>query len=533
MSTNESLAFTVPVLIVGAGPVGSVLALELAHHGVPSMVIDRAVGPSKHPKMDYINGRSMELLHRLGVADEVRAGGIGPEHNANFVWTRGFDQPTVATWEHASVDEWVERYAQVNDGSAPTQPYQRVQGSLLEGILRERATGHPLVDVRDGWTFTELYQDDTGVVATVVDSTTNTWHTIRARYLVACDGGSSTVRQFLGIGADNNGPRTQFVSVYFKSSDPVLRSHGRGFVTVEASGVTLVSRDERDTWTASLRLFEGETLTEDPVELVQRRLGVRIAIDEVLSIAQWEGALAVAATYRRGSVFLAGDSAHQFYPTGGHGANTGLGDAVDLGWKLGAVVNGWAGPKLLDSYEAERRPVALFNREMCANLLEVWRRFAQLARDGASSEHIAGFLAEETHQGDNGGIHFGYRYVDSPVICAEDGPAPIWRWRELVPTTWPGGRAPSLRLADGSNVFDHLGPELTLVDTSGDGEPLVRRAAERGIPVRYLRIDDDTVAKVWERALVLVRPDQHVCWRADEAPADWNAVLDRVVGGAR
>src|SRR6266536_1508530 len=134
-----------------------------------------------------------------------------------------------------------------------------------------------------------------------------------------------------------------------------------------------------------------------------QRFGVEFTIDKVLNIARWQGALAAAESYRKGSAFLVGDSAHHFYPTGGHGANTGLGDAADLEWKLAACLNGWGGPGLLDSYEVERRPVGLFNREMCANLLEVWLRFARLSADGASREQLAGFLAQETYQLDDVG----------------------------------------------------------------------------------------------------------------------------------
>lgn len=521
-----------PVLIVGAGPVGSVLALELARHGVPSTVVDRSLAPSSHPKMDYLNGRSMELLQRLDVAAEIRETGIAAEHPANFVWTLGLADRAVAVWRHGSVAELTARLAEVNDGSAPTEVYQRVQGSLLENIVRRRLREHPLIDVREGWTYTSLHHRNNGVTATVVDGATNAWHSISADYLVACDGAKSAVRHCLGIPAQAAGPKTRHCSVYFTSADPALRAHGRAFVTIAARGLTLVSRDEENTWTASIPLHGDEPFTEDPVSVMRQRLGIDFTVDEVLNVAQWEGSLSVAESYRQGAVFLVGDSAHSFYPTGGHGANTGLADAMDLGWKLAALVNGWGGPRLMDSYEAERRPVALFNREMCANLLEVWRRFAQLARDGAAREYLAGFLAEEVYQLDNVGVHFGYRYAGSPIISHEPGEPPPWRWRELVPTTWPGGRAPSLRLAGGGQLFDAFGPDFTLVDLSGTGkgELMAKQAANLGVPLTHLVINDEPVRAAWERDLVLVRPDQHVAWRGDNPPADWAAVLDLVRG---
>jgi 2-polyprenyl-6-methoxyphenol hydroxylase-like FAD-dependent oxidoreductase len=521
-----------PVLIVGAGPVGAVLALELAHHNVECMVVERSLRPSLHPKMDYINGRSMELLRRLGLADPIRERGIDADHSTDFLWTQGFDQPPVLVWHHPSVNQVRQRYAAVNDGSAPAEPYQRLAGSALEALVREAVREHPLIDFRDGWTFSDLRLESHGVTAIVIDPRTNTRHAVAADYLAACDGARSTVRRCLGIPLEESGTPTQYCSVYFSSRDPALRRHGRAFVTISARGLTLVSRDERDSWTGSVPVAADQPLTADPIALVQDRLGINFTVDKVHSVAQWEGSLAVASAYRREAAFLVGDAAHQFYPAGGHGANTGIGDAVDLGWKLAAAVRGWGGPRLLDSYEEERRPVALFNRELCAGLVAVSSRFGRLVAAGTPTEQLAGVLAEDVHQIDNLGVHFGYRYSASSVICHEESPAPAWHWRQITPTTWPGGRAPAVRLAYGVQLFDRLGTDFTLVDLSGSGlgEPLVKEANRRGIPMVHLALNDVAVRACWERDLVLVRPDQHVAWRDDLPPDNWDAVLDRITG---
>lgn len=196
------------------------------------------------------------------------------------------------------------------------------------------------------------------------------------------------------------------------------------------------------------------------------------------------------------------------------------------------MINSWAGPRLLDSYDAERRPVALFNREMCFNLLEVFRRFTELARNGAATELLTGFLGQESYQVSNLGIHCGQRYSTSPVIWPEAGQPPLWEWSRIVPSTWPGSRAPSLRLSDGAELLDQLGVEFTLVDLSGQnlGKALVEEADRCGVPMAHLPIGDDQVRAVWERDLVLVRPDQHVAWRGNDAPDNWGAVLDRIRG---
>jgi 2-polyprenyl-6-methoxyphenol hydroxylase-like FAD-dependent oxidoreductase len=486
------------VLIIGAGPVGAVLALELARHGVASTVVERSHAAPLFPKMDFLNGRTMELLRRLGIERRVRSVGVAPEHPANFVWTAGLDRPAIAVWPYPSPAS-----------QDPATAYLRIPGSVLEDTLRGELRSHPLVDLREGWTFLGLAPE-----GALVRTPSGAERHLAAPYVIGCDGAGSTVRRAVKVGMPVSAPPTRRISIYFRSSDPALRPYGRAFVTTVSTGVTLVSRDERDLWTAS---FEASDV-DDPVTVLREKLRVPVAVDEVLAVSSWTGALAVADRYRVGSVFLAGDAAHQYYPFGGHGANTGIADAVDLGWKLAAVTQGWAGAGLLDSYETERRPVALFNREMSENFLEVARRFARLSAAGASSAHLAGFLAQETAQVENTGIHFGYRY-SSPVICAEDGPAPRWDWGAYVPTTWPGGRAPSL--------FEHFGTGFTLVDFSGSGEVLVKEARRRGIPMTHLQAPADVRAE-WERDLVLVRPDQHVAWRGDGPPDDWDGVLDQV-----
>jgi 2-polyprenyl-6-methoxyphenol hydroxylase-like FAD-dependent oxidoreductase len=520
-----------PVLIVGAGPVGCVLALELARHEVPSILLERSLTPSRYPKMDYINGRSMELLRRLGIAGEIRERGVSPHLPSNLLWTRGFEEPPIALWEYASPAELMKRAAEINDGSVPVEPYQRMQGSLLEEIVRRHVRETKLIDFREGLSFTGLRQDALGADVDVLDAAGRR-HMIRADYVAACDGAGSQVRQNMGIPMEAMSAETTHCSVYFKSSDPVLRKYGRAFVTISARGLNLISRDEEDTWTGSFVIPDGDAQPKDPIASIRERLGADFAVDEVLNVSQWQGTLSVARSYRLGSAFLVGDSAHQFYPVGGHGANTGIADAVDLGWKLAGRVRGWGGSSLLDSYEAERRPVALFTREMCANLLEVYRRFPRLVDQGATRQQLAGFLDEEIYQLDNVGIHFGYRYAASPVVLHEDAPEPDWRWRRITPTTWPGVRAPAVRLADGTQLFDRLGPGFTLVDLSGRalGEPVVKEAARRSVPMTHLHVDDADVRACWERDLVLVRPDQHVAWRADRVPDDPETVVARVTG---
>lgn len=520
------------IVIVGAGPVGAVLALELAHHGVGSVVLERSTTASLHPKMDYLNSRSMELLRRLGMAEPLRALGVPGDRPFTFLWTSSFADPPVDEWTYPSVTDLEAKIHAVNDGSQPEEPYQRVIGARLEELVRQACRDHPLIDIREGAAVVGVTQHGNIVTVEVDDSASGHSTLLQTRYLIGCDGATSMVRRAVGIDVDQVGPVSANCNVYFRSADPALVKHGRFFLAVVAAGLTLVSRDGADTWTAVFPRFDGAPFTGDPIPIIQQMLGLDIAVDEVISVANWENRLSIAHRYRANQVFLAGDAAHQFFPSGGHGANTGIADAVDLGWKLAAVLNGWASENLLDSYEHERRPVALFNREMCLALMEVWRRFMILAKDGASRSQLAGYLAHQRFHAANLGIHCDYRYNNSPIIVPDQELEPAWDSQTINPTTWPGSRVPSVRLAEGHSMRDRLSRGYTLVDLSGRdaGEKLAAAAAAHGVPIVRLVVNDPTVRTVWERDLVLVRPDQHVAWRGNYLPDDLDTLLATITG---
>ncbi|MFI5912371.1 FAD-dependent monooxygenase [Dactylosporangium sp. NPDC051541] len=315
------------------------------------------------------------------------------------------------------------------------------------------------------------------------------------------------------------GAHVEYRAIAFRSSDLALHSRGPGLSTLVVGGATLLSRPERHLWAAHLPRG-----SDDLPEL----LG---SAAEVLGVQEWADTLPVARAYRRGPIFLAGEAAHGFRPAG-DAPDTGIGDAVNLGWKLAAAVNGWAGPALLDSYEAERRPHALMDRELLARALETRRRFGRLSAAGAPQDYLAGFLRGEPALTDDLGLGYSGRYAASPIVWPELGTPPPPHGPEITPSTWPGGRPPAVRLADGSQLFDRLGPQLTLVDLTagGDGKSLVEAAESSGLPISYLKLDDPAVRASWGRRLVLIRPDQHVAWRDDTVPDNWNTILNTVCG---
>jgi 2-polyprenyl-6-methoxyphenol hydroxylase-like FAD-dependent oxidoreductase len=516
----------VDVLIVGAGPAGTALALELARGGVASTVLERSSAPPLHPKMDFLNARTMEHYARLGMESDIREHGVPEDRDFRFLWRRDLDGPILSDWRASSVAGQRADIAQATDGTMPSRAYQRVLGSTLEGLSRDHCRASELIDLREGVAVTGVEIGTDHARATLADGTELT-----ARWLIGCDGARSMVRRAAGIGLDEQGPTVTHTDVYLRSSDPRLTRDGIPFLIICGNGMTMVSRDGDRTWTVTYPHLSAEIAAADPMDVVRAKAGEDFVIDEVLLTAQWEGRLAVAERYREGPVLLAGDAAHTFFPTGGHGANTGIGDAINLGWKLAAVLRGEAGDGLLDSYSVERRPVALFAREMCGNLLEVWRRFPALTQAGVPDATLACFLDHESHQINNLGIHFAANYADSPVVVNKSSIAErSWTWHGIEPSVAAGGRLPHVPLGSGVSSHDLLGPAWTLIDPDGRGGSLLAAAERRGLPLVRRHFPDEAARKVYGDELILVRPDQHIAWSDAAVPSDPDLLLDRVLG---
>jgi 2-polyprenyl-6-methoxyphenol hydroxylase-like FAD-dependent oxidoreductase len=535
----------IPVLIVGAGPVGLVLAKELSHHGIACTIVERNLDTTRWPKMDITNCRSMELLRRLRLDEGWRRIGVPSRFSFDVIFSTGLAGREITRWALPSVDEMRTRIREVNDGSLPREPYQRGSQEVFEAWLKGLCEQDPLIDVISGARFDDLVQDADGVTANVTDATTGAQRRLRARYLVGCDGATSAVRRSVGIGLQGRQVQRHARLVHFKSRDlTALHAQGQFWHIFFTTPATIISQDEVDTWTLQ-RYFplDFDPSTLDSEEIVTAALGRAIEIDRILVTSVWQGHLLVADRYRTGRVFLAGDAVHQNIPTGGYGMNTGLGDAVDIGWKLAAVMNGWGGPKLLDSYEIERRPVASRNvarSDRHAGVHVKWRDRIRADLVNADTPEGVAHRAElaeiiQTERGENEdlGIELGYRYEGSPVVVHEDGPAPDWSPRVYTPTTWPGGRPPSVFLADGNALFDQFGPAFTLLDFAGGSEAqaLVAAAASLHVPMKRVVVRDAHARALYERDLVLIRPDQHVAWRGDRAPENAEAVMDVVRGG--
>ncbi|MEV4807746.1 FAD-dependent monooxygenase [Nonomuraea sp. NPDC049421] len=527
----------VPVLVVGAGPVGMVAALSLARHGIPSILVEENFETTNHPKLDFISCRSMELFRQLDLTDEIRAAGVGPEHPADVIWSTGLAGPPITVWNLPSVAEERRHIADRNDGTQPVEPGQRLSQIDLEPVLRARCRHHPLIDLRCGWTFVSLTQDDQGVTSVLANLMTGSQVRVRSQYVLGCDGASSRVRKSVGIGLKGfDVPELpNALMIHFKSRDlDTLHRHGR-FWHYFAFRYIIIAQDEADTWTVHVNGMEPHEFDPppaDPADFTLRTMRTDLKIDKLLLTTRWRPGFLIADRYRAGRVLLAGDSAHQMFPTGGYGMNSGIADAVDIAWKIAAMVNGYGGPELIESYEAERRPVGLRNMHTSHRHLGVHLKAGGLLRDSASLSTIASFIENERGENEYRGVELGYRYAESGVVCHEDVQEPLWSPRHYTPTTWPGGRPPSVVLDGGEPIFDRLGPRFTLVDFAGDGraDALLAAAGAQGLPVTHTVVTDAAARELWERDLVLVRPDQHVAWRGNQSPPDPSAVVRRIRG---
>jgi len=560
------------VLIAGGGPVGLTLALELEHRGVRAVLIERNPATTRHPKMDVTNGRSMEHFRRLGIAEAMRARAVPADHPMSVVWCSRPAEWELARFEYPGVDAVRARIRATTDGTLPLEPNMRISQVVLEPVLKEYLDRHARhVTVRFGVALERYTQDEDGVTAVVRETSSGTEHAIRARYLAGCDGASSVTRRGLDIALDDLAPQDAMSAsgkiralagvtrglfrgekppdgriylVHFRSGDRAFfERFGTLWHLQSPRHGTLIAQNDVDTWTLHVPLAGGiDADAIDPRRFLFEHLGREVDC-EILVANAWRPRLALARGYGRGRVWLAGDSAHQFIPTGGYGMNTGVGDAVDLGWKLAATLAGWGGDGLLPSYETERRPIGFRNRAASARHLAIRTEIAsaytpRIHEDSPRGARARGRLgatiaALGNLENEALGIEIGYRYDDSPIVCHEAGEAPPWEMARYHPGTWPGVRIPSVFLADGAALYDRLGDGFTLLRFADvDATGLLDAAARRGLPLTVVDVRDPAVAQLYERELVLVRPDQHVAWRGPHAPADALAVVDRVRGAA-
>jgi 2-polyprenyl-6-methoxyphenol hydroxylase-like FAD-dependent oxidoreductase len=540
------------VLVVGGGPVGLALATELARLGVAATLVEARDGTINTPKMNFVNVRSMEFCRRWGLTDEVRRAGHPADFRPNVIWVTSVMGHEIARLNFPPFLEEKTRFFSPAADCLVSQLW--FDPILLAHVRRQEA-----LTLRYRTRLDAFRETADGIEASVTELDSGRRDTITAAYIVGCDGAQSTVREILGIGLDGM-PSIQNNYHIFFNSQALIGIFERGLgparfcnlVGPQRSWGLITSINWRGLWRFSMAPPpEDEAVVP---ELLRRAVGGDFEF-ELLNAAHWVSRELVAQSYGQGRAFIAGDAAHQNTPSGGFGMNTGLGDAVDLAWKLWAMVAGWGGADLMASYEAERRPVARRNtQEATRNLL----RFRDLktgpaitadseegARQRAAYKQSL-FDADILRHHDTDGIALGYRYDPSPIICPDGTEPPADTVREYVPIARPGHRAPhawldggpppeaGIRLEGGRSTLDLFGDGFVLLcfGARAEAEPLVSAARARGVPLAIEDIADPSIARLYERRLVLVRPDGHVAWRGDGAPVDAASVIARVCGAS-
>ncbi|MEO5672774.1 MAG: FAD-dependent monooxygenase [Ramlibacter sp.] len=533
----------IPALIVGAGPVGMTMALDLALRDVPCMLVDQSETPRFLPKMERCNARSMEIFRRLGLAEKIKAAGYPGTATMDIKVVTRLSEPPLLHLRYPTADEQRMQIAFSRDGSQPLEAFQVISQYTLEPLLRAEVAAAAPITARYGWQLVSFAQDGDGVSA-VLEDREGARHEVRARYLIGCDGGRSTVRKALDIPLEGKGNLAEVTQLFFRSDDLLQRvpaGPARHYYFADEHSSAIIGQDDLKHFFFSTRLPPDADLKAALLTAV----GVDIDV-QVVAVSSWRQHLLLAQRYRDRRVFLAGDACHLVIPLGGLGMNTGVGDATDLAWKLAATLQGWGGPELLDSYEADRRPVGARNVEASAYATAGLREWRSHVKPGIRDHDEKGRQMRETvvanarrlqrRTHEMAAAELGYRYNSS--VIAEEAGADQGTANKLVyvPSAAPGFRLPHVWLDDGQALHDLLGRGYALLRLGGDApssEPLAMAFRAAGVPLQLLDVASDRAREVYGHALVLVRPDLHVAWRGDAAPADCAALVGQVTGGAR
>jgi 2-polyprenyl-6-methoxyphenol hydroxylase-like FAD-dependent oxidoreductase len=540
------------VLIVGAGPVGLTLAIDLAWRGIDVTVVEtRAPAAPPEPKCNHVAARTMEIFRRLGLAEKVRNAGLPADYPHDIAYRTSF---TGHELTRIPIPCRRDRFTMKDgpDCNWPTpEPPHRINQIFLEPILFEHAAVQPRIRIINRTSVEDVRIEDLSASATLRDLDIGTVRRLSCRYLIGCDGARSVVRKAIGAELAGDAVVQRVQSTYIRAPDLIGRQQhapawGTGAINPRRSGM-VYAIDGRERWLVHNYLKPGE----DDFEAVDRDACIRTILGvgadfsyQIISKEDWYGRRLIAEKFRDRSAFIAGDAAHIWVPYAGYGMNAGIADAMNLSWLLAAHLNGWAPSGILDAYEAERWPITsqVSRFAMSHAEAEIRRRGAvpeAIEDAGSQGERVRREVGElayaiNVQQYACAGLNFGTYYDRSPIIAYDGSEHPAYTMDGYTPSTVPGCRTPHLWCEGGRSLYDALGPEFTLLRLNAtiDVAALAAAARTRGMPLKVLDVERPATATFYGGGLVLSRPDQHVAWRGDGLPADPLALIDRVRGAA-
>jgi 2-polyprenyl-6-methoxyphenol hydroxylase-like FAD-dependent oxidoreductase len=538
------------VLIVGAGPVGLTLAIDLAWRGINVTVVEtRARAAPPEPKCNHVAARTMEIFRRLGVAEKVRNAGLPADYPHDISYRTTF---TGQQLTRIRIPCRRDRFTMTEgpDCNWPTpEPPHRINQIFLEPILFEHAAAQPRIKIINRTSVEDVVVGDISAKAALRDLDTGGVSRMSCRFLIGCDGARSVVRKAIGARLSGDEVVQRVQSTYIRAPDLIkLQQHerawGTGSINPRRAGM-VYAIDGVERWLVHnyMKPDEGDFEQVDRDACLRTILGVGPDFRyDIISKEDWVGRRLIADKFRDRSTFIAGDAAHIWVPYAGYGMNAGIADAMNLSWLLAAHLNGWAPPAILDAYEAERWPItSQVSRFAMSHAEAEIRRRGAVPGDievagpaGERARREVGRLAYEINvqQYACAGLNFGTYYDRSPIIAYDGAEHPAYTMDSYTPSTVPGCRTPHFWRDDGGSIYDAMGPEFTLLrfDSSIDIAPLEAAALRRALPLTVLDVEVSEARDLYRHGLALSRPDQHVAWRGETLPSDCLALIDHIRG---
>jgi len=539
-----------PVLIVGGGPIGLTLALDLAWRGIDVTVAEtRSEAEPPPPKCNHVAARSMEIFRRLGVAESLRNAGLPADYANDVSYRTAF---TGKELTRIPIPCRRDRYTATEgpDANWPTpEPPHRINQTFLEPILFAHAKASPRITLLNETAIMAITQDDAGALAEARHVRSGAEQQIHCQYIIGCDGGGSMVRKSIGAQFEGDAVIQRVQSTYIRAPDLINRQEtapawATFSLNPKRSG-NIYAIDGLERWVVHnyLKPDEADFESVDRDWAIRAILGVGDDFTyDVIAPMDWFGRRLVADKFRDRRIYICGDAAHIWVPYAGYGMNAGIADAMNLSWTLAANLNGWGGARILDAYEQERLPIT---QQVSHFVMDHAHAMAgqrggvpaNIEDDDAAGESARQALGQKAYdlnvqQYCAAGLNFGYFYEDSPIIAANGETAPGYSMADFTASTVPGCRTPHFWLANGDSLYDAMGPEFTLLrfDPTVDVASILGAAERANVPMQLLDVSAAEADPAYKHALAISRPDQHIAWRGNKVPDDPSALIQRIRG---